>query len=488
MSESRPAPSTPAAQGFWPSAALASAALLLTLCLRQRALHGEDTRLFVMWLGAHDLDALPRHFAFLPLVSGLGSLLRPLGLRWFDVMLVAAAIGSAVGVFALHRAGRRLCPPGVAWWLPAALLAVPAWLFFATAAEIHGVFLGPLGLCWWAFARWSASPVLRWALLAGLGSGVAAALHFTGHFLALSLVATAACLRATAWRTWLLHSVCLVLGHAAATAAIALLLGLSPLVQFTAASSFAGSWSAIFHADQMPLVAWEELMMPFLPWSVLALLALRARSSRPWALAALVTALLHTPITFSILSHPGHIPEHGAYLLTWAVPAVLASMRSLPRAGFVAAMAASTALALWLLAPRLVRAYDPEFAAGVLELRQERRFTMLVASCSTDIDALAIGVEDQLFLESDAVKAWVDFESPKPDGKSLPQWFDEQLRLFEQLQQPLLICASARTRWSLDPHEAVHSLWRSHVEANYDLEAVDRRGLHGWFLRPRPPR
>ena len=145
MSESRLAPPTPAAQGFWPSAALASAALLLVLCLRQRALHGEDTRLFVMWLGAGDLGALPRHFAFLPLVSGLGSLLRPLGLRWFDVMLVASAIGSAAGVFALHRAGRRLCPPGMAaWWLPVALLVVPAWLFFATAAEIHGVFLGPL--------------------------------------------------------------------------------------------------------------------------------------------------------------------------------------------------------------------------------------------------------------------------------------------------------------------------------------------------------
>jgi len=487
MSETRLAPSTPAAESFWPSAALASATLLLVLCLRQRALHGEDTRLFVMWLGAHDLRALPRHFGFLPLVSGLGSLLRPIGLRWFDVMLVASAIGSAVGVFALHRAGRRLCPPGTAaWWLPAALFAVPAWFFFATAAEIHGVFLGPLGLAWWAFARWSARPAQRWAVLAGLGSGVAAALHFTGHFLAPSLVATAACLRVVTWRAWLQHGVCLLLGHAAATAGTALLLGLSPLVQFTAASSFAGSWSAIFHADQMPFVAWEELIMPFLPWSVLALLALRAPSSRPWALAALVTALLHAPSTFSVLSHPGHIPEHGAYLLTFAVPAVCASMRSLPRAGFVAAAAASLALALWLQTPRLARAYDPEFAAGVLELRQERRFTLLVASYSPDIEALAIGVEDQFFVESDTIKAWVDFESTKPGGKTLSQWFDEQLLLFEQLQQPLLICKSALTRWNLDPHDAIHSLWSGVVETNYDLEAVDRRGLHGWFLRRRP--
>jgi hypothetical protein len=224
---------------------------------------------------------------------------------------------------------------------------------------------------------------------------------------------------------------------------------------------------------------------------VLALLALRGSSSRRWALAALVTALLHAPITFSILSHPGHIPEHGAYLLTFAVPAVLASMRALPRGLFVAAVAASALLALWLQAPRLVRAYDPEFAAGVRELRQERqerRFTMLVASYSTDIDALAIGVENQFFVESDTIKAWVDFESTKPDGKSLPQWFDEQVRVFEQIQQPLLICASARTRWGLDPHDAVHSLWPGHIETSYDLEAVDRRGLHGWFLRPRPPR
>ena len=170
------------------------------------------------------------------------------------------------------------------------------------------------------------------------------------------------------------------------------------------------------------------------------------------------------------------------------MPAVLATVRSLPKAGFVAAVVASAALALWLQTPRLFRVYDPEFAAGVLELRQERRFTPLVASFSADVEALTIGVEDQSFIESDRIKAWIDFESTRPGGKSLPQWFDDQVQLFEQIQQPLLFCASARTRFDLDPNDAVHALWRGHVEPSYDLEAVDRRGLHGWVLRRRVPR
>jgi hypothetical protein len=49
-----------------------------------------------------------------------------------------------------------------------------------------------------------------------------------------------------------------------------------------------------------------------------------------------------------------------------------------------------------------------------------------------------------------------------------------------------VICKSALTRWNLDPHDAIHLLWSGVVETNYDLEAVDRRGLHGWFLRRRP--
>ena len=470
------------------SAGLAAVVLLLLLLLRQRALHGEDTRLFVLWLGSGDLGALPRHFGFLPLVSGLGRLLRPLGCCWFDVLLVASALGSAFGVFALHRAGRWLCPPMAAWWLPVALLAVPTWFFFATAAEIHGVFLLPLGVAWWALARWSARPSLVWALLAGLGSGASATVHFTGHFLSLSLAVTAACLRVVPWRVLLMHSVTLGIGHAAAVAGVALLLGLSPFVQFSAASSFAGSWSAIFHVSELPTVVWEELLLPFLPWSVLALLAFRVASARSWAMAALATLLLHAPITLSILSSPGHEWEHGAYLLTYAVPAILATMRSLPPPGFVAAVVASVVLALWMQAPRLRRVYDPEFAAGVLELRQERQFTLLVGSHSGDVEALTIGVEGQLFVDSDKLKAWVDFEATKPDGMSLAQWFDEQVGFFERLQHPLLICASARAMFDLYQNAAIRALWRGHIETSYILEVVDRRGLHAWFLRRREPR
>ena len=172
--------------------------------------------------------------------------------------------------------------------------------------------------------------------------------------------------------------------------------------------------------------------------------------------------------------------------MTYAVPAVLAAMAVSTRRTLLVAAVISAGVALWLQTPRLVRVYDPEFVAGLRELRAERGpVTLLVGSYSADMEALTIGAEDQLFVDSDKIKAWVDFESPKAGGKSLPQWFDEQVALFRAIGQPLLVCASARERMQLYQHDAINSLWRDHVEVVYDVEAIDRRGLHGWLLKPR---
>lgn len=475
-----------AASGWLATAAVVLGAGALFALLHQRAMHGEDTRLFVLWLAAGpngDVGALPRHFLFLPLLHAFGDLLRPLGASWYTVLWLAAVLGSALGLGALHRAARTLVPSGASpLWLPLALSLVPTWFFFATAAEIHGVFVLPLGLSWWALTHFLQRPNVAAAALVGLCSGLAAALHFTGHFLLPTLWLAALAQAPRTWRALLGHGTAMACGHAAAVAGVALALGLSPIVQFTAATSFADSWTKVFAASEVPAVVWEELLAPYVPWSLLLVLALQKPTARPWALVALGALLLHAPLPVSILSHAGHLHEHGAYAMAFAVPAVLAALHALPRRAFVAALVVSAALAVWLQSERLVRVYDPEFVVGLQELRAQRGpVTLLVGSFSSDMEALTIGAEDQLYVDSDKIKAWVDYGG----GVPLPQWFDAMVGALTAGSGPLFVCASARERLQRYPNADIQALWAGHVERAYAVEEVRQRGLHGWLLLPR---
>ncbi|MBZ0152095.1 MAG: hypothetical protein K8J09_11250 [Planctomycetes bacterium] len=455
------------------------------LLLHQRAMHGEDTRLFVMWLdaGPHgDVGALPRHFLFLPLLHGIGGLLRPCGLSWFEVLWSTAAVGAALGLGCLYRAARQLVPAGASpLWLPLALAVVPTWFFFATAAEIHGLFVLPLGLAWWSFACYQERPHPLRALLVGLPSGAAAALHFSGHFLLPALWLTAVCLRPRSLGRQLGHGCAMAFGHFAALASLALLVGVVPWVQFTAAQSFAGSWSAIFVAAELPVVGWEELVRPFLPWSALAVFALFVRMARPWALAAFATLAVHAPLPLTILSHLGHLHEHGAYAIAFAVPAVLAALHTLPRWWFGGAVALSLVLAVLLQAPRLTQIADATFVAGLHELTTERGpVVLLVGSYSDDMESLTILDEHQPYVDSDKIKAWVDYG--KPAGVPLPLWFDEMVRA---LGRPLFVCDSAYDRLQRYDDADIHALWPQHVATTYVVERVERRGLGGYLLQKR---
>jgi hypothetical protein len=399
-----------AASGWLATAAVVLGAGALFALLHQRAMHGEDTRLFVLWLAAGpngDVGALPRHFLFLPLLHAFGDLLRPLGASWYTVLWLAAVLGSALGL---------------------------------------------------------------------------GALYFTGHFLLPTLWLAALAQAPRTWRALLGHGTAMACGHAAAVAGVALALGLSPIVQFTAATSFADSWTKVFAASEVPAVVWEELLAPYVPWSLLLVLALQKPAARPWALVALGALLLHAPLPVSILSHAGHLHEHGAYAMAFAVPAVLAALHALPRRAFVAALVVSAALAVWLQSERLVRVYDPEFVVGLQELRAQRGpVTLLVGSFSSDMEALTIGAEDQLYVDSDKIKAWVDYGG----GVPLPQWFDAMVGALTAGSGPLFVCASARERLQRYPNADIQALWAGHVERAYAVEEVRQRGLHGWLLLPR---
>src|SRR5262245_49200705 len=171
--------------GFLASIGVATAFLAVFLLLRQRAFHGFDSDYYTLLVQSGDYGSLRQHVAFLPLVGLVFQAIHPLGFGAFDALLVTAALGSAVGVFCLHRAGRLLLGSGPgATAMAVGVALTPACFYFATAAEIHGVFAAGSGAAWWAFARWRSSPE-RLARAAALGGccGLAGSIHSFGHLL-----------------------------------------------------------------------------------------------------------------------------------------------------------------------------------------------------------------------------------------------------------------------------------------------------------------
>jgi hypothetical protein len=473
--------SGPRSAGLGPSLLLFVVAVGVFSLLHQRAMHGEDTRLFVLWLGAGERSGLYRHFLFLPVVEGLGAVLRPFGASWFTVLWVAAAGGTSLGLVCLHRAARLLLPPDAAMWLPVALALVPGWFFFATAAEVHGLFVLPLGLAWWAFARWSVRPTWVRAGGVGIGCGLAAALHFSGYALLPSLVATAWLLRLLPFAAFVGHAAVMSAALLVTVTVSSLTLGLTPWVQFTAAVQFGESWSDRLHGDEVLGVVFREFVRPFLPWSVIAVLFWRLPAARPWALAALVTLALHAVPPILALANPERLVEHGAYATAFAVPLVLLALHGLSRRAFVAGVVASAGLALCLQVGRLVPVFDPDFVTSVQALRAERGpLALIVGSHSTDMEALTIGLEDQLYIDSDKVQAWFG----DPLGLPLPQWFDAMTGVLAG-GRTLVVCASGREAFAQHGHAAVRALWDGHLVHAYTIEAIERPALRAWVLVPR---
>ncbi|MBL8754907.1 MAG: hypothetical protein JNK15_16500 [Planctomycetes bacterium] len=470
-----------AGRGMGVSAAIAVLAAVAFTLLRQRALHGEDTRLFVLGLAAGDTGWLSRHFLFLPTIQGLGAVLRPFGASWFVVLQTAAIAGSALGLFCLHRAGRRLLGADVGHWLPIALALVPGWFFFATAAEIHGLFVLPLGVAWWAFAAWHDVPG-RWrAVAVGVGCGVAAALHFTGYALLPTLLLLAFLRRRQPVRTCVGLCAWSGLGLVGAVVLAALAVGVSPWGQFTAAAEFGEAWSVRVQMAEVPRVGWTEFVRPFLPWSFLVVPACFVPSARPYAVGALLAMGMHAPTPLLGLANAERLVEHGAYLTACAVPLVLAAWHTVPRWAFAGSVVVAAVVANGLQAGRRVVPYDPAMVASLRALQQERGpLALVVGSRSADMEALTIECEGQLFIDTDKVRVWTDGAS----GVPLAPWFDAIIAHFASGRQ-LVVCASARAAFAQHAHPEVRALWADHLARAYVVEPIVRPGLEAWLLTRR---
>jgi hypothetical protein len=349
------------------------------LALAQDSLWGLDIHVMVAFLSMQQVEH-PYHLLYLRLMQFWSALADPLGLPVVDVLRAASAVGTALGVAALHRAAAALgLGRGAAAAATALCATAPATVFFATVAEVHGVFFAFAGVVWWAWARLVRAPGAGRAAAFGLCTGVAASVHSTGHLLLVAALLVGLAANATAWpapsrermspaRAVAVVGVPAVLGHA--TAAVGLALALQPGSQRAPFEGQAGYFLLLFDWHSMLQralpVLWHEWLVPFFPLSIGAALLGWRRGARGFALALHLGLAVYWVVAAVLLV--GDLVERGAYFLPLAWPAALIAVRTLPAAAPWAA--ASLALAL---AATQVRLHDRpatgrEYAEGLLAL------------------------------------------------------------------------------------------------------------------------
>ena len=133
--------------------AIAASALAVYALLGQSRFYLFDAETFYMLVARGELSH-PNHPLYLPICAGVAQVLGVFGISLFDAMTFASALGSAIFVFAAHRASACLGLDRASAAGAALLCAtVPSVVFFATVVEVHGPFLAFAGAALWQAAR-----------------------------------------------------------------------------------------------------------------------------------------------------------------------------------------------------------------------------------------------------------------------------------------------------------------------------------------------
>lgn len=463
---------------------LAVGAFGVFAALPQRTLHGFDSDFYAALLDAGTQPVSTAHVAYLPVCRLLLALVSPVGGGPVQAMWLAAALGSALGVFCLHRAARLLVDDGAALLVPVAVALTPACFYFATAAEIHGVFAAGSGAAWWAFARWRMRPSVARAAMLGATCGAAATVHAFGHVLAPMFVGIAVVQRTVPWRQLVATALVVAATHAAAALALAAGIGHGAGGQTGAATSMLAVWWRAVPLASLLAVAWRECLLPYLPWSALAVVAIANARSRPWGLAWLVAMALHAPIACVFLANDGqHYWERGGYLLPTAMPAVLAGAVLLRGRRAWLAVAIGGAITASFVAPRWRPLYGPEFVAAVAALQREAPVAFLVAP--DEIEGVRTHLRGVVAAEVvRSLESYYGLAATPATAMPLPPWFDAMLQLLGG-ERDWIVTAAAVQCLADSPAPAARCLWQQHVLVTYEVEALRRPGLEAFRLRRR---
>jgi hypothetical protein len=453
------------------------------LLLPQRTLHGVDGEVFLSWIEQGRYD-YPRHVAYLHLVGALHRLGEPLGMTALEALLLASALGSGLAAVCLHRMFRLLAPkPFRNGALPAfAAMSAGPCLYYATCAEIHGVFAGPAAAAWWAFARLLLEPKWTRAVVVGLCTGAAASVHAFGHVL-LPTIALAAWSwggprRGIPLRWWAGAA----LAHGAVTSSLASALGVGASGQAVDILSYCSSQLSALDLATTPDVLAREWLLPAAPWSIAAAVGLFVRRARVWATATALALLLHAPFAVLLLGHH-RIDEGGAYMIGVVPLAVLVAVRILRQREFVLATLAGFALSLWQVAPQWSDPVRPEFVQDFAAIQGRHKVALIVGK-RHELDGVRTGVPGAVVIDlGAALHLWLE---DRERGVSLPQWFDGWAARFHAMDLPVLLSQSALDFFAGTPEPEVRAFWDEHVPTRYAVVPERRHAFRGAFVLPLP--
>lgn len=441
--------------------------LLLYHLLAQRALHGLDVHNLVPWLAGGRLDH-PYHYLYLNVVAGIWSVLQPLGVGAYPNTVFCSALGTSVGVFFLHLAARDR-------WVTLLCATASGVVFFATVAEIHGLFFGFAGLAWWLYSRFEKQPTWPRALIVAVATALVASVHATGHFLVGAMGLWFLARRGWAWR---------LLGFAAMHMALVVLLvqlvrgeseGAGPLA--TQLTFLANTWSDWRFAVELPVVFWNEWLWALAPLSLAPLVALWFPALRREACALLLVLVAYLlPTTVMLVFY--RTVERGAYFLPLVFPAALLVVR-MKRPLVIGTVALGAAIAVTQIALHNSQAFSDRFATD-----------MLAATAGTKPALLCAGHDEwdpMVRVAPDVPTHPLSVVLNEIEGKDVAHAEDYFRRIIQLLREhlggrQLYISERALRLMRDEDHELLNALARDFIPKHYRLEEVKSGSFTGYRL------
>ncbi len=466
----------------WQVVAVFGVALVVLLLGPQRGVHGVDGHTFAVWVEEGATAVYSRHIGYLWLCGLVYAGLEPAGATGHDALLVASALGSAGGLALLTLAFARLFPGRIHPVLGAlAVVATPSWLYFATIGEIPGVLAAGVGLSWWLFARWLDRPTAIAAAALGVCTALTATLHALGHLLPIALPAVAFVLRRLPERGRVGQAVAMLVAHFGLATLLSVLLARGASGQADdIAFAFEERW-ATFAPLTTPAVFWREWIVPYLPWSIGAFVALAHPASRKVALAALVAFLLYLPANVVFLGFY-ELHERGAYFAPVAPLLFIAVAHRTTARRFLVIAAVGLVVTVISVAPGWRNPVPPEFGTGVAELNAERPLALVVAN-EDELAGARTATRGLVLMDLAAVvSAYEQQPKPKP---GFAGWFDLWFGQLRRQGLDVVFSAATGAMLSTTEYPGMAAFWNEHLPQNYALAEVERLGFRGTFVRPK---
>jgi len=426
----------------------------------------------------------PYNAGYMPLLFGFAALARPFGLTAFEIAGYLSVGGTALGIGVVHLAFARLGMARAALHTATGLVFVtPAIAFFATVVEHHGPFLPFAALSFLCAVQFARRPKAWRALLLGASTHVAYLVHGTGNLLPGLLFPLVLAWRA---RAGTLRSD-LGLLALAGTVHLGLFFG---LLEFELGGADAGGGAKLGAIlgegigrprglTVLPGVLWHELVWPFVPTLLGALLALRIAALRGEWSATAVGAVPYVGICAHLIAGE---PEFGAYLLPLAFP--LARLTALASGSSCAVVFGLAALGIAYSAitshERASAAEQRAWCDGIRDEAADRDVVLVLGGTRELAFTLAGLPQAERLIPSIGAALTPSTEQGED---LLARTFDAWLAVQRDAHKVVLFTAGAMADLA-DPAIAAGASLVSHVRAQHVVREIASGPLRAWRLTP----